>query len=222
MGIANDPFDAKVIRAAYDTVADDYASAFADDLRELPVDVETLVAALSHMEPGGSVLDLGCGPGQVGAFLAGCGAPVIGVDLAPRMVALAARRNKVIPYLCADMRALPLRTATLNGVVAYYSVQHIGRSELPGVLGELRRVLADAGLLVVATHLGEGEAIFDEFLGHKIETAGGNFYEREELLGALTNSGFEIESVRERGPLEHEHQSQRIYVIARKQTSPAN
>jgi len=216
VGIANDPFDAKVIRAAYDTVADDYQAAFADDLAGLQLDVETLVAAVSHLQAGGPVLDLGCGPGQVGAFLAGCGASVVGLDLAPRMVALAARRNEVVPYVCADMRALPIRTATLAGVVAYYSVQHVERSELSTVLSELRRALFDGGVLVVATHLGEGEAIFDEFLGHKIETAGGTFYQREELLEALTGAGFQIESVRERGPLEHEHQSQRIYVIARK------
>jgi len=214
--IATDPFDPRAVRAAYDTVAEDYVAAFADDLRDLPVDIETLVAALSRIEPGGSVLDLGCGPGQVGAFLAGCGAPVVGLDLSSRMVALAARRNAVIPYVCADMRTLPIRTATLSAVVAYYSLQHVARAELSAVLGELLRVLVNHGLLVVATHLGEGEAIFDEFLGHRIETAGGTFYGREELLEALTTAGLRVESVRERGPLEHEHQSQRIYVIARK------
>ena len=37
-----EPFDASVVRAAYDTVAQDYAEAFADDLLQLPLDREAL------------------------------------------------------------------------------------------------------------------------------------------------------------------------------------
>jgi len=42
---------------------------------------------------------------------------------------------------------------------------------------------------------------FDEFLGHRIDTAGGTFYAREELLNAFVTAGFDIDTVRERGPL---------------------
>ncbi len=214
MGIPNDPFDPRIIGAAYDAVAEDYDAAFAEDLQRLPVDMAVLEDAVGRCGAGTQVLDLGCGPGQVSAFLAGRGVDVVGVDLAARMVDIAKRRNPTLAFACADMRALPIRSEACGGVVAYYSVQHVRRSELPAVLRGLRRVLAAGGVLVVATHLGEGEEVFDEFLGHRIETAGGTFYGRDELLGALVEAGFELDLVHERGPLEHEHQSQRIYVVA--------
>jgi hypothetical protein len=40
-------------------------------------------------------------------------------------------------------------------------------------------------------------------------------YGKDELLGLLTAGPFTIESVRERGPLPHEHPSPRIYITAR-------
>jgi SAM-dependent methyltransferase len=210
-----DRFDARLMRAAYDTVAKDYEAAFAGDLADLPVDLEVLHIAAARFPPALPVLDVGCGPGQVGARVAAHGVSVVALDLAPAMLAVAKRRNPERPLAAADMRALPVTTGSCGGVIAFYSVQHVARRELPAVLDEFHRVLVDGGLLVLATHLGEGEHIADEFLGHKIDTVGGTFYSRVELEGVITSSDFEIAEARERGPLPHEHQSQRFYVIAR-------
>lgn len=61
-----EPFDASVVRAAYDTVAEDYAEAFAGDLLQLPLDRQVLDTFIAPIAAGESVLDLGCGPGPVG------------------------------------------------------------------------------------------------------------------------------------------------------------
>jgi ubiquinone/menaquinone biosynthesis C-methylase UbiE len=65
-----EPFDASVVRAAYDTGAEDYSEAFADDLLQLRLDRQVLDAAVTRIAEGEFVLDLGCGPGQVGRYLA--------------------------------------------------------------------------------------------------------------------------------------------------------
>ncbi len=166
------------------------------------------------------MLDVGCGPGQVAALLADCGSTVIGVDLAPAMLAVARRRTPSLPLTSADMRALPVRDGCCGGVVAYYSVQHVARAGLGGVLDEFRRVVIPGGLLVIATHLGEGGVVVEEFLGHTIEPVGGTFYERTELARAIESAGFAIEDVRERDALEHEHPSRRVYLTAQAITSP--
>ena len=210
-----DPFAASAVRAAYDTVANDYAAAFADDLLHLPVDLAVLDAAIDLLAGAAPVLDVGCGPGQVGRYLADRGAYVIGVDLAPRMVAVARERNAIGRFMCADMRALPVSSSTCAGVFAFYSLQHLPRTHVAAVLSEFRRVLTDKGLIVLATHLGEGEVFADELLGHEIGRVGGTLFRRQEVRGALIAHGFDIELIRERGPLPHEHQSKRIYLIAR-------
>ncbi|WP_338106353.1 class I SAM-dependent methyltransferase [Micromonospora terminaliae] len=79
-------------RAAYDTVAADYAALVPTKLSELPLD-RALLGAFAELAraTGGVVADLGCGPGHVTAHLAALGVDAFGVDLSPRMVALARR-----------------------------------------------------------------------------------------------------------------------------------
>lgn len=210
-----DPFGARAVRAAYDAAAEDYAAAFGQDLVNLPVDRSILDAAVEHLIGRAPVLDVGCGPGQICRYLASRGAPVIGVDLAPRMLAVARQHDPGVGLVCADMRALPFGPRTCSAAVLFYSLQHVPRAHLRSVLSELRRVLILDGMVVVATHLGEGEVFSDEFLGHQIATVGGTLYSREELERALLAHSFRVKLVRQRGPLPHEHQSQRVYLIAR-------
>jgi hypothetical protein len=75
--------------------------------------------------------------------------------------------------------------------------------------------LNDDGVLVVATHLGDGDVVTDEFLGHRVNPVAGALYRREELIGLLTATGFRVEDERQRGPLPHEYDSRRIYLLAR-------
>jgi hypothetical protein len=100
-------------------------------------------------------------------------------------------------------------------VIAYYSLQHLPRTGLAPALAEVRRVLDDEGVLVVAMHLGDGDVFTDEFLGHRIDTVAGALYRREELIGRLTEAGFRVDDERQRDALTHEHDSRRIYLLAR-------
>lgn len=211
-----DPFDPRAVRAAYDTVAADYVEAFADDLDGLPVDRSVLDACSQRFGGAGPLLDLGCGPGQVTQYLADRGIQVIGLDLAPQMLLLAARRTRQHSFACGDMRSLPFRSRSFRAVVAYYSVQHLPRSELGIALQEVHRVLTSEGILVLATHLGGGEIQMDEFLGHAIDPIGGTFYTDEELRDELRRHSFSVEESHQRDPLPHEYQSQRIYWTARR------
>jgi SAM-dependent methyltransferase len=225
---AMDPFDARVVRAAYDEVAEDYAEAFADDLDRLPVDRSVLETCLTRLEREGPVLDLGCGPGQVASYLADRGRDAIGLDSSIRMAGIAAARtnaaaptNAATPtsgarFTCGDMRWLPFRSQSCRAVVAFYSIQHLPRSDLPAALEEAHRVLSADGLLVVATHLGVGDLSIHEFLGHEIEPVGGTLYGDAELRKALDRSFFSVETAWHRDPLPHEHQTQRIYLLARR------
>lgn len=212
-----DPFARRAVQGAYDTVAEDYAHAFADDLMRLPVDRAVLEATLERVDRDRDrILDLGCGPGQVGQYLASRGGRVFGANLSPRMLALARRRSSIHRVACGDIRALPFGSDSFGAVVAYYSIQHMPRAHLGGAIDEARRVLQPRGVFVLAAHLGTGEVQTDEFLGHRIAPVAGTLYGREELEDAVVASGFVVEVARERGALPHEHQSQRVYLIARR------
>ncbi len=111
---------------------------------------------------------------------------------------------------------MPFRTGSFSGVVAFYSVHHLPRPGLRTALAEVRRILKPAGLLVVATHLGESEVYSDMFLGHEIEPVGGTLYGEDELVGEIESESFVIEDMWYRDPLPHEHESKRIYLLSRR------
>jgi SAM-dependent methyltransferase len=211
-----EPFSARAVRAAYDVAAADYAVAFGDDLTRLRVDCAMLDAAFDTLPAGGRALDLGCGPGAVSSYLSERGAVVAGADLSAGMLGAARARDPGLRLVQADMRRLPFAAGSFDLVVAYYSLQHVPRAELGDVLDEIGRVLAGGGVLLLATHLGEGDLYMREFLGHEIEPVGGALYGRAELLDRILAAGFAVEAEEQREPLSHEHNSQRIYLLARR------
>ena len=178
-----DPFSASAIRAAYDVAAQDYAAAFGDDLDQLPLDRAMLEEAAALARPSAPALDLGCGPGTVASYLRVAGLLVAGLDLSQGMLAVARERDLGVPVVQGDMRTLPFRSGSFALVVSYYALQHLPRGELRSGLDEVGRVLVPDGLLLLATHLGQGDVASNEFLGHHVEAFGGALYEPGELVG---------------------------------------
>jgi ubiquinone/menaquinone biosynthesis C-methylase UbiE len=210
-----DPFSIEAVRAAYDTVAHDYQRTYGDDLARLPVDRSMLDAAASTVGEAGAVLDLGCGTGSAGSYLVHRGLRVAGLDLSTVMLGTGPSSRELL-RVQGDMRRLPFGAGTFELVVAFYSVQHVLRSEVPEVLAEIARVLSGGGRLLLATHLGRGEYLSSEFLGHSVATVGGTFHSPVEIDGWIAGAGLTTEVKEQRGPLEHEYPSQRLYVLARK------
>src|SRR6185312_10301611 len=78
-------FDADRVRAGYDAVARAYDEKFSGELDHKPLD-RALLNALCEMTIGGTLADVGCGPGHVSRFLAGRHPDVVGIDLSPAMI----------------------------------------------------------------------------------------------------------------------------------------
>lgn len=206
------PFSPAAVAAAYDTVAEDYAIAFGDDLERLSVDRFILDAAAARIRRG-LAIDVGSGPGQVSRYLADRGLAVVALDLAPGMLTLGGQDRRA-GGVCADMRRVPLRSGSCAGAIAFYSLQHLPRHELPVVLTELRRVLRPGGVLAIATHLGDGEVCLTEFLGHRISPLGGTLHNELDIEQELVRHSFAIVERRRRDPRPNEYPSQRLYVLA--------
>jgi hypothetical protein len=100
------------------------------------------------------------------------------------------------------------------GAFAYYSVQHLPRGHIGDLFNEIRRVLAPTALMVLATHIGEGEVSSGALLSHTFEPVGSTLYSESELPSLLTNRSFVIHDISYRDPLPHEHQSRRLYLTA--------
>ena len=97
------------------------------------------------------VLDIASGEGYGSALLASRARRVIGVDLEPRAVEHARRsyyRPNVL-YRVGDCTAIPLGDASVDVVVSFETLEHIGAHD--AMLGEVRRVLRPGGRLVISS-----------------------------------------------------------------------
>ena len=203
-------------RESYDLMAEEYVSRLYHKLEHLPLDCELLERFAAAVRDKGLVCDIGCGPGQVARYLHERGVAVVGLDLSPRMVELARQLNPGIKFQQGDMAKLKAQDASWAGIVAFYSIIHIPRSEVIAVLSEWRRVLRPGGLALLSFHRGQQEQHVDTLWDQQI-SLDFTFFECAEMEGYLRQAGYVVQERRERGPYsEIEVQTQRCYVLARK------
>ncbi|OLF13261.1 class I SAM-dependent methyltransferase [Actinophytocola xanthii] len=202
------------IRHTYDVVAADYAETFAEELAGKPFDRELLDSFAAAV--GAPVLDVGCGPaGHVTRYLAERDVRVEGLDVSPAVVAEATRRNPGLRFWVGDLRELPAEEGALAGIVSFYSVVHLPRTEWPAAFAEFHRVLVPGGLLLLAVHGGSGEVGVEDWFGHPVAVRT-TLVEPDELAAMLTDAGLTVLERHQRPPYPGEYPSARLYVLARK------
>ncbi|MFC4501640.1 MULTISPECIES: class I SAM-dependent methyltransferase [Streptomyces] len=148
-GVTN-PVDDDGRRAArvFDALGAAYEKAFAHSEAHR----RSLDWLLGRLAPGSRVLDVGSGTGRpTAATLVGAGHDVLGVDVSPVMVELAARQVPGARFQCADVRELPLDEGSFDAVCVYFSLLQMDRAEQTELIGRLARALVPGGSLVLAT-----------------------------------------------------------------------
>jgi len=111
------------------------------------------VLALLAPKTGERALDIGCGPGLTTEALAQAVGPhgyVLGVDIAPPMLAMAKRRCAVLPQVefgMADVTRLPYQDASFDIALASQVYEYV--EDVDHALKELARVIRPGGRAVL-------------------------------------------------------------------------
>ena len=145
--------------------------------------------ALPH---GGTVLDVGCGTGRgADALRAAVGAEglVVGVDVTPEMLGVAARKHRPATFGLADADALPLRDGCVDGVLAAGLLTHVPTPA--ATLAELRRVTRRGGTLVVFHPIGRAALA----ARHGRTLAPGELLDPPVLRGVLGAAGWAVDEI---------------------------
>ncbi len=166
---ARRPADLDIVRDSYDRVADNYAHLVATtglgDIRTHPWLRAAVDAFADAVVALGPVLDVGCGPGTVTAYLEQRGVRISGVDLSPRMIENARRLHPEYSFSVASATDLDLADSSLGGVLGWWSLFNLPRDVLPLVLTSFAQALVPGGQLIIATHVGDDDVTRTEAYG---------------------------------------------------------
>ncbi len=174
---------ASKVREFYERSADSY-----NEMMDAEINHKTYSDTLSRLaerisELGGPVIDSSCGSGHMLSRYQELYDPersLLGIDLSPRMVAIAsARLGSKAKIATGDMRALKgVKSGSAAAILSFFAIHHIAPEEILAAFREWRRVLRVGGQLVLATWEGAGSIDYGEscdivaFRYGKMEVAG--------------------------------------------------
>jgi ubiquinone/menaquinone biosynthesis C-methylase UbiE len=109
---------------------------------------EPAVSSLLEGVPAGRALDAACGTGRHARRLVDLGHEVIGIDLSPAMLALAADKVPEADFHEGDLTAIAAASDEFDLVVCGLALAHV--PDLGAAVTELSRVLRSGGQLIVS------------------------------------------------------------------------
>jgi TDG/mug DNA glycosylase family protein len=169
--------------AIYEAGAAEWAATRPPKLRDIAQEFGASV-------PAGVVrADLGSGPGS---YTADLGSPVVALDAAYAMVALARDTTPNAWCVQADLENLPFRAGSLGGAWARASYLHVPQRLLPLALAQLHRATAPDAPVAISMKRGayEGSALpNDDFPGRFFAC-----WEPEPLAAVVEGAGFVLTS----------------------------
>lgn len=184
MAAPEDAEDVRDVWRFYQRHAGDYDRDRSRTLMELSY----LTEVMNALPPQANILDLGCGMGEpIARYFIEQGMQVTGVDAAPAMLSISARRFPDATWIEADMRSLDLGRR-FDAIVAWNSFFHLSVPDQREMFPVFSRHAAPGCMLLFTSGPEAGEAIGDLY-GEKLFHASLSPQEyREQLNGA----GFEV------------------------------
>jgi SAM-dependent methyltransferase len=185
-------------RVSYDTVADSYADQTRHLMDETPEERQVLMlfAEMVRAQGGGTVADVGCGPGRITAELRQLGVDAFGIDLSPGMIEVARRDHPGARFDVGSMTDLALADASISGLVAWYSLIHIPDDEIGSVLAGFHRVLRPGAPLLIGFHVGDGSRLKTEGYGGHPMRVYVHRRQHGQMIAWLGDAGFAVETRR--------------------------
>ncbi len=149
------------VRELYEDSAESYSKMMDSEI-DLPIYADILGRLAERIaDIPGPVIDTSCGPGHMLSRYHDCydsGRSLLGIDLSPRMVAIAsARLGSHAETVTGDMRDLgTIEANSASAVLNFFAIHHADARDVRTALDEWHRVLRPGGQLVVAAWEGTG------------------------------------------------------------------
>jgi ubiquinone/menaquinone biosynthesis C-methylase UbiE len=186
--------------AYYATSRRVYGSWFASIYDAITAPVRYLrrrVARLARIEPGMRVLDVATGTGAQARAFAEAGADVVGIDLSPRMLAIARRKSRgsSIEYVEGDATGLSRPNACFDAACVSFALHEMPATIRAKVVAELARVTRPGGTIVIVDYTRPRHRVWRFVVEHVIavfERAPYREFLQSDLNQLLARSGIAV------------------------------
>ncbi|GAB4421397.1 MAG: class I SAM-dependent methyltransferase [Bacteroidia bacterium] len=196
----------------YDKTAENYANKFINELDNKHLDQILLKAFCEQNKQKGTLIDLGCGPGQTTKFLFDNGFQhILGTDISSEMAKIATRLYPDIKFEQADLLQLTYANHSFGSAIAFYVIVHFDYEQIKKALSEVKRVLSQHGEFLFSFHIGNEIVVLDEFLDKNVNIKF-QFFEVDKIQRIIEEVGLDIIDIIKRQPYKTEHQTERAYV----------
>ncbi|HEY8345257.1 MAG TPA: class I SAM-dependent methyltransferase [Bacillota bacterium] len=167
------------------------ANAFAEEFMDLGVFTEYVQEFSDLLREGASILDLGCGPGNIGRFLMSQNKAykILGLDLSAEMLQLAEKHVPGGRFVSADLRYLSLQDK-FDAIVASFCIIHLEKSDAFHLLKKTFQLLNDGGYLYLSFMSG-GKPGFER-TSFSQEEIYFNYFSPRRILKYLKRLGYRI------------------------------
>ena len=165
--------------AAYGARAAEYVQAVGTMEATAPQDR----ALVEHWatQTAGPLLDLGCGPGQWTAHLAGRGHDVVGMDPATGFLEIARRVHPAVRFRDGGVEDLD-PAEPWGGILAWYSLIHLDPADVPAALARVHACLVPGGRALI------GFFAADDSARARAERSTGGAAQAERATGGATQA----------------------------------
>jgi SAM-dependent methyltransferase len=200
-----------IVARGYDTVAERYLAW--SGLRPSAARRRYLDLARELIPAGASVLELGCGAGIPMTVALAADRKVTGVDISPEQIRLARRNVPAATLIEADMTAVDFPPASFDAVVAFYSLTHVPRTELAGLVDRIRGWLRPGGVFIASMGVEDDPGgVEQDWLGVDMYFS---HFSAKKNRRLVERAGFAIEHAAVVAEPEDRHDARFLWIVAR-------
>lgn len=142
------------------------------------------------------ILEIGCGPGNITRYLLSARPDfnIVGIDIAPNMIALARKNNPTASFAIMDCRKIDTINEKQDGIVCGFCLPYLSPTDMEKLILDCYRLLNENGVLYVSFVEGDPHKS-----GFVVASSGDRcyfyFHELDELKAQLSKNGFDAPTV---------------------------
>lgn len=171
----------------YDGISCKYLKVQKDDWE----DKKYVNSFISYLKPNSSILDIGCGTGELLEYFSSLGFKMMGIDISQEMVDISKKRVTNSRILKMSLYDISKIDEIFDGVVATFVFVHVPKEKICDVIRSITCKLKRDGIFftVFTTSLKEG--LQKEMLDRNYNYYAVN-YSKDEIIGILEKNGMEL------------------------------